>query len=79
MPTEEERWMTLDEVAKYLQLSRAKIYELAQAGKIPCSKVVGRWRFRRNQIDDWMSSHASPRSNRKPNATIERASKGNKT
>ena len=57
MPMEpSERWMTVTEVADYLQLSRAKIYDLAQRGEIPCSKVAGRWRFKRNQIDDWVQS-----------------------
>lgn len=37
-------WMTLDEVAEYLRLSRSKLYDLAQGGEIPCSKVAGRWR-----------------------------------
>lgn len=47
-------WMTLDEVAEYLRLSRSKLYDLAQGGEIPCSKVAGRWRFYRPKIDEWM-------------------------
>ena len=46
--------MTLEEVANYLRLSRTKLYELAQTGSIPCSKVAGRWRFFRSEVDDWM-------------------------
>ena len=51
----EERWMTVVEVAAYLQLSRAKIYELAQNGEIPCVKVARQWRFKRAQLDRWLS------------------------
>lgn len=47
-------WMTLEEVAEYLRLSRSKLYDLAQGGMIPCSKVAGRWRFFRPEIDEWM-------------------------
>lgn len=47
-------WMTLEEVADYLKLSRSKLYAMAQGGEIPCSKVAGQWRFFRPEIDEWM-------------------------
>jgi len=52
------RWMTLEEVAEYLQLSKDMIYRLAQRGRIPASKVGSRWRFRRERIDRWMEDLA---------------------
>ncbi len=52
--TMRSRWMTLQEVAEYLQLSKDMIYRLAQSGRIPASKVGSRWRFRRERIDRWM-------------------------
>ena len=52
------RWMTLQEVAEYLQLSKDMIYRLAQNGRIPASKVGSRWRFRRERIDRWMEDMA---------------------
>ena len=56
--TMQNRWMTLQEVADYLQLSRDQIYRLAQAGRIPASKVGSRWRFRRERVDQWMEDMA---------------------
>lgn len=47
-------WMTVADVADYLRLSRSKVYEMAQRGEIPCSKVARRWRFSREEIDAWM-------------------------
>ena len=47
-------WMTIEEVAEYLKLSRSKLYAMAQGGEIPCSKVAGQWRFFRPEIDEWM-------------------------
>ena len=52
------RWMTLQDVAEYLQLSKDQIYRLAQSGKIPASKVGSRWRFRRERVDQWMEGMA---------------------
>ena len=56
--TMQSRWMTLQEVAEYLQLSKDMIYRLAQSGRIPASKVGNRWRFRRERIDRWMEDMA---------------------
>ena len=56
--TLQSRWMTLQEVAEYLQLSKDMIYRLAQNGRIPASKVGSRWRFKRERIDRWMEDMA---------------------
>lgn len=54
----QHRWMTLQEVAEYLQLSKDLIYRLAQSGRMPASKVGSRWRFRRERVDRWMEEMA---------------------
>ena len=54
----QSRWMTLRQVAEYLQLSKDMIYRLAQSGRIPASKVGSRWRFRQERIDRWMEDRA---------------------
>ncbi len=51
-----EQWMTVKEVALYLQLSTDLIYRYAQRCYIPATKVGSRWRFSRDQIDKWMLS-----------------------
>jgi len=50
----DDRWMTVKDVAEYLQLSRDQIYRLAQQGRIPVSKIGYRWRFKKEKIDQWM-------------------------
>ncbi len=44
-------WMTLEEVAAYLKVSRETVYKLAQQRKLPASKVGNQWRFRKDLID----------------------------
>lgn len=51
-----EKWMTVKDVADYLQMSKDQIYRLAQQGKIPVSKVGKCWRFKRDKIDHWMDA-----------------------
>ena len=53
------RFMTVKQVAAYLQVNEKKIYSLVQEGKIPASKLTGKWLFPRNLVDQWLleSSH----------------------
>ena len=51
-----EKWLTIDELSKYLKMGRTKLYRMAQEGEIPASKVGNQWRFDRDEIDLWMKS-----------------------
>jgi excisionase family DNA binding protein len=57
---EPTHWMTVDETAKYLSLSRATIYQYVREARIPYIKVPGsnQIRFSRHDIDAWMSKGA---------------------
>lgn len=46
--------MTIDDLARYLQLSKSSLYKLAQEGKVPGQKVGRHWRFRKDTIDRWL-------------------------
>jgi excisionase family DNA binding protein len=46
--------MTVHEVAEYLRLSEAKIYEMAREGHVPALRLGKKWRFKRDLIDDWI-------------------------
>jgi len=51
-----DRWLTLDELSEYLKLSHSKLYQMAQNGEIPASKIASQWRFDRHEVDEWMKS-----------------------
>lgn len=53
------RYMSVREVAEYLHLNEKKIYQLASEGKIPGTKITGKWIFPRELVDQWVlsSSH----------------------
>lgn len=51
-----EKWLTLEQIAEYLQMSTSSIYKMAQAGKIPAYKVGRQWRFRKKEIDRWVKN-----------------------
>jgi len=55
----EPRFMNVKQVSEYLQLNEKKIYALVSEGKIPGTKITGKWMFPRTLIDNWIieSSH----------------------
>ena len=45
---------TIHELAAYLKLNEKTAYRLVAGGEIPGFKVGGSWRFRRNDIANWV-------------------------
>ncbi len=66
-----DRWLTLDEFAEYLKLSRTKLHRMAQDAEIPASKVGSQWRFDRQEIDAWMKSQRPGAANNRHNQQSE--------
>jgi PTS system nitrogen regulatory IIA component len=51
---EREVLMTIDDLASYLRVTKRTIYDWLQKGRIPASKVIGQWRFKKDKIDEWL-------------------------
>jgi putative molybdopterin biosynthesis protein len=53
------RFLDVRQVADYLNLNEKKVYALVAEGRIPGTKVTGKWMFPRELVDRWMleSSH----------------------
>jgi excisionase family DNA binding protein len=50
----DERLLTIEQVAEYLQVSAKTVYRLIHRKEIPCYKVANQWRFKWSVIQDWM-------------------------
>ncbi len=46
--------MTVQEVAEYLNVDPKTVYRMVNRGELPGFKVSGTWRFRREDIDEWI-------------------------
>ena len=57
-----DKWETLEQIADYLQISTSSIYKMVQAGRIPAYKVGRQWRFKKQEIDEWVESNKSRRA-----------------
>jgi len=54
----EPPFLSVRQVAEYLQLNEKKIYALVHDGAIPATKVTGKWMFPRELVDRWMLASA---------------------
>ena len=50
-------WMTIDETARYLQLGKTVLYDLAREGTVPSNKIGSKWLFSKNDLDTWVRSN----------------------
>jgi len=64
----QDKWLTIEELSGSLKMSRSKLYQLAQKGELPGSKIGTQWRFDRDRIDTWMNENMNASSNRKTGA-----------
>lgn len=50
--------LTIEEAARYLRLSRAKVYGLAASGELPAFRVGRSVRIRRERLEAWLDARA---------------------
>jgi len=48
--------MTPKEVAEYLKMSNRAIQDWTKNKDIPAFKLVGSWRYRKSEIDNWLET-----------------------
>jgi PTS system nitrogen regulatory IIA component len=58
--------MTIEEVAEHLRVSERTVYDWAQKGDIPCGKFGTSWRFKRQDIENWIDKRLNGEKNKQP-------------
>lgn len=51
----ENEILTIEEAAEYLRMGKRSIYKLAKTKKIPCKKVLNKYRFVKEELRNWIS------------------------
>jgi excisionase family DNA binding protein len=51
-----DRWLSVDEIAEYLGIKRDTVYKWIERKKMPAHKVGSLWKFKRDEIDEWIRS-----------------------
>ena len=55
-----DKWIGIDETAEYLGIKPGTLRDWIRKGKnIPAHKIGKQWKFKRAELDDWVSSGES--------------------
>jgi len=57
----------IDELARYLRLSRKAAYALVASMPVPRLRIGARLRFRPHEVEAWLAKQAAPRVQQKTN------------
>lgn len=52
----DDRWLSVDEIAAYLGVKRDTVYKWIDRKNFPAHKAGRLWKFRTNEVDDWVRS-----------------------
>ncbi|MDY6844398.1 MAG: helix-turn-helix domain-containing protein [Thermodesulfobacteriota bacterium] len=52
-----EELLTLDDLSKYLKISKPTLYKMVEKGNIPALKIANQWRFKEKEIQGWIEKH----------------------
>lgn len=50
----DDRWLSVDEIADYLGVSKDTVYEWVNSKAMPGHKVGRFWKFKREDVDNWV-------------------------
>jgi excisionase family DNA binding protein len=59
-----DRWLSVDEIAIYLGVKRDTIYKWIDRKRMPAHKVGALWKFRKDEIDEWITSGQAADANK---------------
>ncbi len=55
----EERWLTVDDICKYLSVTKDTVYKWIEQKQMPANKVGRKWMFQKDDVDKWVKSGKS--------------------
>lgn len=51
-----DRWLSVQEIAQYLGISKETVYRWAESDKIPAHKIGKQWKFQVSEVNSWIKS-----------------------
>ncbi len=62
----EDRWFSVDEIAAYLGIKADTVYKWIAEKQMPSHRMGRLWKFRREEVDDWVKSGGAVGSKKTP-------------
>ena len=73
----ENAWLTVEQIAAYLQVSKETVYRWLDRGSIPAAKIGRQWRFKTDQVDDWVEGGLATENHRTEKTSQKKKAKRN--
>lgn len=54
MTMQQERWLSVDEIAAHLGVNPDTVYKWIERKKLPAHKVGRLWKFKATEVDEWV-------------------------
>ncbi|NUM58474.1 MAG: helix-turn-helix domain-containing protein [Bdellovibrionaceae bacterium] len=54
-----EKWLSVEEIAQHLGISKETVYRWLEKEKIPAHRVGKLWKFKASEVDAWVQSGAA--------------------
>lgn len=53
---ETERWLSVEEIALHLGVSKETVYRWLEKQKVPAHRIGKLWKFKPSEVDQWVMS-----------------------
>lgn len=61
----DDRWLSMKEICQYLGVSHDTISRWIKECEMPVTRVGGRWKFKRDNVDAWLWAGGSQKNKQK--------------
>lgn len=61
----EDRWLSMEEICKYLGVSNDTVHRWITRNKMPSTKFGRCWKFKKAQVDAWAENGGAENKSRK--------------
>jgi len=52
----EDRWLSVEEISKYLGISNDTVYRWIHKHRMPSHRMGRLWKFRKEEVDEWVKT-----------------------
>lgn len=66
----EDRWLSVEEIAQYLGISKDTVYTWIKKKEMPAHKIGRLWKFKKDQVDEWVHKSGSATAEEKKSESI---------
>jgi len=52
----EDRWLSVEEISKYLGVSNDTVYRWIDKHRMPAHRMGRLWKFKKDELDEWVTA-----------------------